>query len=244
MDTKEKVSIYKAKGKWLTALILFTGTTSIGTISNGTVIGLASEINSASTITKTTDKPASASTSTTETVSSNSENISANKITAPNSTETITAPNPTETITASSATSASTYTAQNVTSDSEGICANKITAPNSTETGSDTSSVTGPFLTDKNTYGTIAISSNLAPTVTDETNKLVNSYKQVGNKVYFLGSDGQPITGLRHYGNNKLEYYGSDHVQYRNKYYNADQNTRYFFGSNGDAITGLRHSFP
>ncbi|MDN7022627.1 hypothetical protein FIV27_12990 [Lactiplantibacillus plantarum] len=206
MDTKEKVSIYKAKGKWLTALILFTGTTSIGTISNGTVIGLASEINSASTITKTTDKPASASTSTTETVSSNSENISANKITAPNSTETITA---------SSATSASTYTAQNVTSDSEGISANKITAPNSTETGSDTSSVTGPFLTDKNTYGTIAISSNLAPTVTDETNKLVNSYKQVGNKVYFLGSDGQPITGLRHYGNNKLEYYGSDQVASR-----------------------------
>ncbi|WP_436654149.1 NlpC/P60 family protein [Lactiplantibacillus plantarum] len=46
---------------------------------------------------------------------------------------------------------------------------------------------------------------------------------------------------MRHYGNNKLEYYGSDHVQYRNKYYNADQNTRYFFGSNGDAITGLRH---
>ena len=206
MDTKEKVSIYKAKGKWLTALILFTGTTSIGTISNGTVIGLASEINSASTITKTTDKPASASTSTTETVSSNSENISANKITAPNSTETITA---------SSTTSASTYTAQNVTSDSEGISANKITAPNSTETGSDTSSVTGPFLTDKNTYGTIAISSNLAPTVTDETNKLVNSYKQVGNKVYFLGSDGQPITGLRHYGNNKLEYYGSDQVASR-----------------------------
>ncbi|MFH0493321.1 hypothetical protein ACG1P5_14965, partial [Lactiplantibacillus plantarum] len=93
--------------------------------------------------------------------------------------------------------------------------ANKITAPNSTETGSDTSSVTGPFLTDKNTYGTIAISSNLAPTVTDETNKLVNSYKQVGNKVYFLGSDGQPITGLRHYGNNKLEYYGSDQVASR-----------------------------
>ncbi|MGL3798953.1 NlpC/P60 family protein, partial [Lactiplantibacillus plantarum subsp. plantarum] len=45
----------------------------------------------------------------------------------------------------------------------------------------------------------------------------------------------------RHYGNNQLEYYGTDHVQYRNRYYQADQNTWYFFGSDGDAITGLRH---
>ncbi|MBT8946733.1 hypothetical protein ACXO9V_08950, partial [Lactobacillus delbrueckii subsp. bulgaricus] len=30
------------------------------------------------------------------------------------------------------------------------------------------------------------------------------------------GSNGAAITGLRHYGNNKLEYYGKDHVQYRN----------------------------
>ncbi|MFK5260332.1 C40 family peptidase, partial [Lactiplantibacillus plantarum] len=59
--------------------------------------------------------------------------------------------------------------------------------------------------------------------------------------VYFFGSNGDAITGLRHYGNNQLEYYGTDHVQYRNKYYEPDQNTVYFFGSNGDAITGLRH---
>ncbi|TXJ63682.1 muramidase, partial [Lactiplantibacillus plantarum] len=46
--------------------------------------------------------------------------------------------------------------------------------------------------------------------------------------------------GLRHYGNNKLEYYGTDHVQYRNRY--ASQgNQLYYFGSNGDAVTGLRH---
>ena len=29
---------------------------------------------------------------------------------------------------------------------------------------------------------------------------------------------GKPITGLRHYSNNKLKYYGKDHVQYRNRY--------------------------
>ena len=53
-------------------------------------------------------------------------------------------------------------------------------------------------------------------------------------------NDGQPITGLRHYSNNKLEYYGTDHVQYRNRY--ASQGNKwYYFGSNGDAVTGLRH---
>ncbi|WP_414626436.1 glycoside hydrolase family 70 protein [Lactobacillus delbrueckii] len=53
-------------------------------------------------------------------------------------------------------------------------------------------------------------------------------------------NDGQPITGLRHYSNNKLEYYGKDHVQYRNRY--ASQGNKwYYFGSNGDAVTGLRH---
>ncbi|MCH3984069.1 MAG: YSIRK-type signal peptide-containing protein [Lactobacillus delbrueckii] len=52
--------------------------------------------------------------------------------------------------------------------------------------------------------------------------------------------DGQPITGLRHYSNNKLEYYGKDHVQYRNRY--ASQGNKwYYFGSNGYAVTGLRH---
>ncbi|TDG63462.1 glycoside hydrolase family 70 protein [Lactobacillus delbrueckii] len=53
-------------------------------------------------------------------------------------------------------------------------------------------------------------------------------------------NDGQPITGLRHYSNNKLEYYGKDHVQYRNRY--ASQGNKwYYFGSNGDAVTGFRH---
>ncbi|WP_154231021.1 hypothetical protein [Lactiplantibacillus plantarum] len=38
------------------------------------------------------------------------------------------------------------------------------------------------------------------------------------------------VTGLRHYGNNKLEYYGTDHVQYRNRY--ASQgNHLYYFGA-------------
>ncbi|WP_251913483.1 GH25 family lysozyme, partial [Lactiplantibacillus plantarum] len=51
-----------------------------------------------------------------------------------------------------------------------------------------------------------------------ETQVYVNQYKRVGNKLYYYGSNGQPITGLRQYGNNKLEYYGTDHVQYRNRY--------------------------
>ncbi|MCD5605130.1 dextransucrase, partial [Lactobacillus delbrueckii subsp. lactis] len=61
-----------------------------------------------------------------------------------------------------------------------------------------------------------------------------------GNKWYYFGSNGDAVTGLRHYGNNKLEYYGKDHVQYRNRY--ASQGNKwYYFGSNGDAVTGLRH---
>ncbi len=36
--------------------------------------------------------------------------------------------------------------------------------------------------------------------------------------LYYFGSNGDAVTGLRHYGNNKLEYYGTDHVQYRNRY--------------------------
>ncbi|MGY5235354.1 glucosyl transferase, partial [Lactiplantibacillus plantarum] len=68
-----------------------------------------------------------------------------------------------------------------------------------------------------------------------------NRYATVGNnKLYYFGGNGDAITGLRHYGNNKLEFYGTDHVQYRNRY--ASQgNQLYYFGSNGDAITGLRH---
>ncbi|SPE09085.1 Glucosyltransferase-SI precursor [Lactiplantibacillus plantarum] len=58
--------------------------------------------------------------------------------------------------------------------------------------------------------------------------------------MYYFGSNGDAVTGLRHYGNNKLEYYGTDHVQYRNRY--ASQGKQlYYFGSNGDAVTGLRH---
>ncbi|MGH1586839.1 GH25 family lysozyme, partial [Lactiplantibacillus plantarum] len=72
-------------------------------------------------------------------------------------------------------------------------------------------------------------------------NEFVNQYHWEGNKLYFYGSNGQPITGFRHYGNNKLEYYGSDHAQYRNRYLTAANNQLYYFGSNGDAITGLRH---
>ncbi|WP_249214641.1 L,D-transpeptidase family protein [Lactiplantibacillus plantarum] len=67
-----------------------------------------------------------------------------------------------------------------------------------------------------------------------------NKYQWRDNKLYYYGNDGQPITGLRHYGNNKLEYYGSDHIQYRNRYATVN-NKLYYFGSNGDAITGLRH---
>ncbi len=58
--------------------------------------------------------------------------------------------------------------------------------------------------------------------------------------MYYFGSNGDAVTGLRHYGNNKLEYYGADHVQYRNRYY-QEGNKFYYFGGNGDAITGLRH---
>ncbi|MCD5452303.1 glycoside hydrolase family 70 protein, partial [Lactobacillus delbrueckii] len=46
-------------------------------------------------------------------------------------------------------------------------------------------------------------------------------------------------TGLRHYGNNKLEYYGADHVQYRNRYYH-EGNKFYYFGGNGDAKVTIR----
>ncbi|MHA3852442.1 GH25 family lysozyme (plasmid) [Lactiplantibacillus plantarum] len=70
--------------------------------------------------------------------------------------------------------------------------------------------------------------------------KFVNQYHWEGDKLYFYGSDGQPITGFRQYGNNKLEYYGVDHVQYRNRYVTVN-NQLYYFGSNGDAITGFRH---
>ncbi|WP_187347010.1 GH25 family lysozyme, partial [Lactiplantibacillus plantarum] len=35
-----------------------------------------------------------------------------------------------------------------------------------------------------------------------------NQYQWQGNNLYYYGNDGQPITGLRHYSNNKLEYYG------------------------------------
>lgn len=66
-----------------------------------------------------------------------------------------------------------------------------------------------------------------------------NQYQWQGNNLYYYGNDGQPITGLRHYSNNKLEYYGTDHVQYRNSYANVG-NTRYYFGSNGDAVSTNR----
>ena len=66
-----------------------------------------------------------------------------------------------------------------------------------------------------------------------------NQYQWQGNNLYYYDNDGQPITGLRHYSNNKLEYYGTDHVQYRNRY--ASQgNQLYYFGSNGDAMVTIR----
>ena len=77
-------------------------------------------------------------------------------------------------------------------------------------------------------------------TFTDNNHKIINQYREIGNKFYYYGSDGQLITGLRHYSNGKLEYYGVDHVQYRNRYATVN-NQLYYFGSNGDAITGLRH---
>ncbi|WP_248000514.1 L,D-transpeptidase family protein [Lactiplantibacillus plantarum] len=66
-------------------------------------------------------------------------------------------------------------------------------------------------------------------------------YTAAKNKLYYFGGNGDAITGLRRYGNNKLEYYGTNHIQYRNRYYTAAKNKLYYFGSNGDAITGLRH---
>ncbi|QAR77662.1 muramidase (plasmid) [Lactiplantibacillus plantarum] len=77
-------------------------------------------------------------------------------------------------------------------------------------------------------------------TFTDNNHKIINQYREIGNKFYYYGSDGQLITGLRHYSNGKLEYYGVDHVQYRNRYATVN-NQLYYFGSNGDAITGLRY---
>ena len=55
----------------------------------------------------------------------------------------------------------------------------------------------------------------------------------VNNQLYYFGSNGDAITGLRYYGNGKLEYYGTDHVQYRNRYVTVN-NKLYYFGSNGD----------
>ncbi|MCD5524534.1 glycosyl hydrolase family 70, partial [Lactobacillus delbrueckii subsp. lactis] len=66
-----------------------------------------------------------------------------------------------------------------------------------------------------------------------------NRYASQGNKWYYFGSNGDAVTGLRHYGNNKLEYYGADHVQYRNRYY-QEGNKFYYFGGNGDARVTIR----
>ncbi|WP_307722977.1 glycoside hydrolase family 70 protein, partial [Lactobacillus delbrueckii] len=66
-----------------------------------------------------------------------------------------------------------------------------------------------------------------------------NRYARQGNKWYYFGSNGDAVTGLRYYGNNKLEYYGKDHVQYRNRYY-QEGNKFYYFGGNGDAMVTIR----
>ncbi len=95
------------------------------------------------------------------------------------------------------------------------------TATSSTTTKAASSSKTA----NSNTKAVIATSS--------ATTKVFSSAANHGN-------DGQPITGLRHYSNNKLKYYGKDHVQYRNRYV-SQGNKWYYFGSNGDAVTGLRH---
>jgi dextransucrase len=80
--------------------------------------------------------------------------------------------------------------------------------------------------------------SNTSQAVTATSSATTEAVSSAANQNY--GNDRQPITGLRHYSNNKLKYYGKDHVQYRNRY--ASQGNKwYYFDSNGDAITGLRH---
>ncbi|ADG41569.1 MULTISPECIES: papain-like cysteine protease family protein [Leuconostoc] len=59
--------------------------------------------------------------------------------------------------------------------------------------------------------------------------------------MYFDTIDGHAVTGKRYYGNNKLEYYGSDFKQVRNNYVRTNAKTIYFFGANGDAVTGQRY---
>ena len=80
--------------------------------------------------------------------------------------------------------------------------------------------------------------SNTSQAVTATSSTTTKAVSSAANKNY--GNDRQPVTGLRHYSNNKLKYYGKDHVQYRNRY--ASQGNKwYYFDSNGDAVTGLRH---
>nr|DAF51191.1 MAG TPA: NlpC/P60 family [Siphoviridae sp. ctk5O4] len=216
--TKGKRQYLQKKEKWLAAILLFAGTTSIITISSGTVTALASDTN------------------TTETVSSNSESTNPSNAAADS-----TAPSSSNTTKVAAANSESTNPSNAAADNTAPSSSNttKVAAANSESTNSSNAAADSTAPSSSNTTKVAAFSSALM--VTNESEKLINSYKYVGNDVYFLGSDGQPITGLRHYGNNQLEYYGTDHIQYRNKYYQADQNTWYFFGSNGDAITGLRH---
>ena len=79
-----------------------------------------------------------------------------------------------------------------------------------------------------------------AVTATSSDSRAVTATSSATTKAVSSAANKKPITGLRHYSNNKLKYYGKDHVQYRNRY--ASQGNKwYYFDSNGYAVTGLRH---
>ena len=78
-----------------------------------------------------------------------------------------------------------------------------------------------------------------AVTATSSDSRAVTATSSATTKAVSSAANKKPITGLRHYSNNKLKYYGKDHVQYRNRY--ASQGNKwYYFDSNGYAVTGLR----
>ncbi|WP_296227417.1 glycoside hydrolase family 70 protein, partial [uncultured Lactobacillus sp.] len=79
-----------------------------------------------------------------------------------------------------------------------------------------------------------------AVTAISSDSRAVTATSSATTKAVSSAANKKPITGLRHYSNNKLKYYGKNHVQYRNRY--ASQGNKwYYFDSNGYAVTGLRH---
>ena len=73
-------------------------------------------------------------------------------------------------------------------------------------------------------------------------NQVRNNYVRTNaNTIYFFGTNGDAVKGIRNYDNGKMEYYGNNYNQVRNNYVRTNANTIYFFGTNGDAVKGFRY---